>query len=226
MVACETGGLLCAPSIQEANGAWVGEVGSGSGSAAAFTGGVFAGHNWQRGNFVYGLEGDVGATPLSVTAGGSAATINSGLWNNSDTQPSVFTMTTTASIDWLASARVRAGVLVSPTMLVYGTVGVSATSLTVSNSYTDNFNDSNRVTGATESSSGTAFRTGLIFGAGAEWVVAPRLKLRAEYLHTEFSALSTTGLVSLVPEVYDVNPITSTASLHADLFRLGVAYGF
>jgi outer membrane immunogenic protein len=233
-VACDAGGLLCAPSVEEANGAWIGEVGSGPGSATAFTGGIFAGHNWQSGNFVYGLEGDFGATPLSVSAGGSAETINSGLYNSSAPEadpvvydePSVFTMTTTASIDWLASARVRAGVLVSPTMLIYGTAGVSATSLTVSNSYADNFTDTDRATGNVESSRSTALRTGLIIGAGAEWVVAPRLKLRAEYLHTEFSALSTTGLTSLPPELQDFNPITSTATLHADLFRLGLAYGF
>jgi outer membrane immunogenic protein len=230
VVGCPDGGYLCAPNIQEDNGLWVEEVGSGSGSGSAFSGGGFAGYNWQNGAIVYGIEADIGAMPLSVTSGGSAETVNEGLCNGGQLcgqggTPSVFSMTTTASTDWLATVRGRAGFLLQPGLLLYGTAGLAASELTVSNAYADDFNNGTG-TGGRESSSTTAFRAGLAIGVGGEWAFAPRWKLRAEYLHTAFANLATTGGVDYLPQWSNVNPITSTANLRVDILRIGVAYGF
>jgi outer membrane immunogenic protein len=228
-VDCSVNGVLCAPAQQLNNGALIGETASGRATGTAFTGGGFAGHNWQSGGIVYGLEADLGAMPLSLGVGGSANTLNPGLYNASSPGvydiPSVFTVEAKASTDWLATARVRAGFLPAPNLLVYGTAGIAATELTVSNSYSDNFNNGDG-TGSVESSSHGEFRTALVLGVGAEWALARRWTMRVEYLHTDFGALSTTGISTYVPDVLVSNPISSTASLRADLFRLGVAYGF
>jgi outer membrane immunogenic protein len=223
-VDCNAWGVLCDPYPHyPENGALIGATATGKASATGFTGGGFAGKNWQSGIFVYGLEADLGAMPLSASVGGSAETLNLGLYNG-DT-PSVFTVEAKASTDWLATARVRAGFLPAPNLLVYGTAGLAMTELTVSNSYADNFNNGTG-TGSVESSSTSAFRTGLALGVGAEWALAPRWKLRGEYLHTEFGSVSTTGISQFLPEVPDSNPITSTGNLRADFFRVGLAYGF
>src|SRR5207247_1184976 len=125
--------VLCWPGVQEDNGLWIGQVGSGSAGSAALLGGVFAGHNWQSGNLVLGLEGDVSAMPLRVTVGGSAQTANEGLVNAG--VPSVFTVSVSASTDWIATARTRIGFLARPDLLLYATAGVAMTELTVSNAY-------------------------------------------------------------------------------------------
>ncbi|MEJ0098029.1 MAG: outer membrane beta-barrel protein [Bauldia sp.] len=109
---------------------------------------------------------------------------------------------------------------------IYCTVGLAATELTVSNAYSDNFNDSNRATGGIEQASHAEFRAALVLGAGAEWAVASHWTLRAEYLHTDFGSLSATGISSLPPDVAVSNAIAGTATLHADIVRLGAAYRF
>jgi len=225
-VDCTVYGVLCDPYPHyPENGALIGATASGSPAATAFTGGVFAGFNWQNGQAVYGFETDVGSLPLRLSAGGSGDTLNPGLWNDGDTVPSVFTVSATAATDWMATARVRFGFLPAPGLLLYGTAGLAATELTVSNSYSDNFNNGVG-TGNIESSSSSEFRTALVIGAGAEWALAPHWKLRAEYLHTDFGSLTTTGISTYLPEVPSSNPITSTATLRADVVRVGVAYGF
>jgi outer membrane immunogenic protein len=224
-VDCTFWGVLCDPYPHyPENGLLIGSTASGDASATAFTGGGFIGHNWQNGAVVYGLEADAGAMPLHLSVGGSGDTLNLGLHNDGDV-PSVFNVSASVSTDWIATARARAGVLVTPSLLVYGTAGIAATQLTVSNAFSDNFN--NHVgTGNRESSSTSEFRTTLVLGAGAEWALAGRWKVRAEYLHADFGSLSTTGTSTYLPEWPDSNPITSTADLRTDIVRVGVSYGF
>ncbi len=173
---------------------------------------------------VYGLEADAGSLPLHFAVTGTAASQNAGL-QNAGNVPSIFTISASAATDWMATARARFGFLPAPRLLLYGTAGIAATELTVANSYSDNF-DNHVGTGSAESSSHSELRTALVIGAGAEWALAPRWTLRAEYLHTDFGALSTTGISTYLPQVPQSNPITATATLHADIVRLGAAYRF
>jgi outer membrane immunogenic protein len=216
--------VLCWPGVQEDNGAWIGQVGSGSASGIAFLGGAFAGHNWRGGNVVFGVEGDVSAMPLRVAVGGNAVTANEGLVNNG--VPSVFNVSVTASTDWIATARARLGFLARPDVLLYATAGVALTELTVSNAFSDNFTSGGTSEGNREASSKSELREVLIIGGGAEWAMTGRWRLRAEYLHTDFGALTTSGLSSFLPNTPVSNRITGTADLHADIVRVGVAYGF
>lgn len=70
-----------------------------------FIGGGQIGYNWQRGNFVYGLEADI-----------------SGLAGNTNTSDGYITYGN--SISWLATFRGRWGLAVSDT-LVYATAGIA-----------------------------------------------------------------------------------------------------
>lgn len=225
VVGCPSGGYLCnePDDIQMDNGLFVSAIGSGSTTGGVFTGGGFAGRNWQDGGIVYGLEADIGAMPFRLTNGGSAITVNEGLEN--DDGLATFSMTATAATDWLATARARLGFLPHPNLLLYGTAGLAATQFTVSNAYADNFMDPGGP-GARESASRSEFRTALAIGAGAEWALSERWTFRAEYLHVDFGSLAVTGGVSYENVFTDANMITSTVNLRVDVVRVGVAYGF
>jgi outer membrane immunogenic protein len=222
--------LLCWPGVQEDNGLWIGEVGSGSAGGAALLGGAFAGHNWQSGNRVFGLEGDVSAAPLRVVLSGTAPTANEGFYNPSSPGvfdvPSVFTVSVGASTDWIATARTRVGFLARPDLLLYATAGVALAELTVTNAYSDNFSNNGASEGSREASSQSTLRQALVIGGGAEWAMTGRWRLRAEYLHTDFGSLTTSGFSSWLPDLPVSNAITGTADLRVDVVRVGVVYGF
>src|SRR5215472_16700804 len=81
-----------------------------SGAADGVVGGGQLGYNWQSRQFVYGLEADISAADIGIseTFVVPAAVLNA-----------------SASIDWLATMRGRAGVLVQPNLLVYSTAGLA-----------------------------------------------------------------------------------------------------
>jgi outer membrane immunogenic protein len=211
-------GYLCNPTVALANGALVGATASGSKSGSGFTGGVLAGYNWHRGLFVYGVESDFGSMHFALTNGGSAPSINPGLLG------STFTDGTTIHSDWLATLRGRIGYLASPNLLVYGTGGLALTNLSVSNFYTDNFGGALALGGAIENSTVSKVKTGYAVGAGAEWALGPRWKIRAEYLYVDFGSLTTLGNVTIAGIA--VNPFQSSADLKVNLIRGGVTYSF
>jgi len=221
-VACPPNGFLCDPVHYPENGALLGATASGPQSGHALVAGLAAGYQWHRGSFVYGFEGDISALRLSLSRGGSASSLNLGLVNPGPV-PVVATVSATAAIDWLATLRGRLGFLASPDVLVYATGGLALTELMVSNAYTDNwvFNG-----GAVGNSRVRSSVTGYAVGAGAEWAIGQGWALRAEYLHVDFGALTTSGLVTVVQVPAAQNPFTSTANLTANLFRTGLTWRF
>lgn len=96
-------------------------------SLTAFGGtlGGFAGYNWQSGRIVYGVEADASWTGLkkSVTTQDTVGLSGPGV------------MTFTGRVDWLATARGRLGITMSPTLL-YVTGGMAFGG--VKSSWTDN----------------------------------------------------------------------------------------
>jgi outer membrane immunogenic protein len=140
-----TGPAYYAPAWQ---GLYAGaNVGFGDGGAV---GGAQIGYNWQSGRFVYGLEGDFSLTSIEEEAclGG---------------------MCISASIDWFATVRGRAGYLVDPNILVYGTAGVGIVSWSM---------DSN-IPGL---SLPDGTETDLIFGIGVEGRINDTMTAKLELL--------------------------------------------
>jgi outer membrane immunogenic protein len=222
-VACPVGGFICDPVHYLQYGALIGATASGSKSAVVFTGGGSAGYNWHHDRFVYGVEGDVTALNLRLTERGSGASLNLGLVNNPGAVPVIFTVNATAAINWLATFRARAGYLVSADFLVYATGGLALTSLSVSNSYTDNWNANG---GGFGNSSVTSTATGYVVGGGAEWILARSWTVKAEYLHVGFGSLTTSGTIFPLQVPTAQNPFTSSANLAVNLFRAGLNYKF
>jgi outer membrane immunogenic protein len=222
-VDCPPGGFLCDPIHYPQYGALIGATASGSKSEVAFTGGGLAGYNWRVDSFVYGIEADVSSLHLSLTDHGSGASLNPGLVNNPGAVPVVFTASATAQINWLATFRARVGYLVSADFLVYATGGLALTSLSVSNSYTDNWIYNG---GGFGNSSVTSNAKGYAVGGGAEYSLARSWTLKAEYLRVDFGSLTTSGTIIPVQVPSARNPFASSANLTANLFRAGLNYKF
>ncbi len=113
---------------------------------------VFAGYNWQVGRTVLGVETDVGTG------------------NTSSTNATPFGALT-SDINAFGSFRGRAGFLLSPALLVYGTAGLAWSNMSFA------------VDGL-DSTSRTFW--GYQVGAGTELMLSDRVGLRLEYIYSDF----------------------------------------
>lgn len=123
--------------------------------------GVRLGHDWQFGNFVVGALGEVSGNAVEDSVSAFSTT------------PARYTMT--RELDHMAAIRARGGYAFS-NMLVYATGGYAWAEVDHS------FTTSNGVNTFTESEEGDA--QGYQYGLGAEWAIAPRWRVGAEYLRT------------------------------------------
>jgi outer membrane immunogenic protein len=135
-------------------------------------GGVFgfqAGHNWQWGPVVGGLEIDFDGADLT-----SSTTFT-------PIPPPVGTATLDKKIDELASARARLGYLIFPNFLLYGTTGIgwghdrittSAVTVPIATLEASQTSDLNQF--------------GWVVGAGLEYKFANNWLIRGEWLHYDF----------------------------------------
>ncbi len=113
---------------------------------------VFAGYNWQMGRAVLGVEADIGTGNLKSSTSGTLGVLNTDL--NS-----------------MGSFRGRAGLLVTPALLLYGTAGLGWASYDV---------------GLTGFPSETKTFTGLQVGAGLEYMISRNVTLRTEYIFSDY----------------------------------------
>jgi outer membrane immunogenic protein len=141
-------------------------------------GGVFGfggGYLAQYGNWVGGLEVDYGFS-------NEKGTLSTCLRTDSETRACVLTEHDKSKIDALGSARLRAGYLILPNLLAYGTAGVGwgrseiaidvcgKTCATLASAKTNEF--------------------GWVAGGGVEFKLFEHLRLRGEYLHYDFGSTS------------------------------------
>ena len=154
---------------------WSGGTNAVNGGSGAFDtdlsgslGSVFAGYNYQMGGTVIGLEGDIGTGPFDGATGVVSSELNS-----------------------FGSIRARAGVLLSPSFLLYATGGLALASFDF------------KTNGITQSQSFAGYQV----GAGTELMFAPQWTLRLEYLYTGLGSeqVSHGGLVnSYEPDYHTV----------------------
>jgi outer membrane immunogenic protein len=203
-----------------------GSVGTGWTSVI---GGFEAGYNWQFApSFLVGVEADISA--LSNQGGPNTLTQVApriGFPGNNYTA----TLSVTDHLDWLGTVRGRAGFLITPTWLVYGTGGLAyggASSATaIAGAETPNTGTAN-IAGA-GSFSGT--RVGWTAGAGMEYLFAPNWTVKAEWLHYDLgSATYSNGTMNAFLNGTNTLNFTdvssSTAKFTGDIVRAGVNYKF
>ena len=114
-------------------------------------GGVFGGYQMQNGMFVYGVEGDVNYSGVDGENGGVEAR---------------------SRVD--GSIRARAGVAVTNDILVYGTAGVAAERL--------------RMTDVATADSDTNMMVGYTVGAGTDVKLTDEVFARAEYRYSDYGS--------------------------------------
>jgi outer membrane immunogenic protein len=151
---------------------------------ASPSGGIFgfqAGHNWQWGPVVGGLEIDFDGSSIKD----SATFLFSGV---PDT-----TFTREAKIDELASARARLGYLIFPNWLLFGSVGLGWGNFRFD--ATESF--ATPASSAFLSTSNFSNEFGWVVGGGVEWKFFNNWLLRAEYLHYDFGKDTILGAAGL-----------------------------
>lgn len=147
----------------------------------AFVGGVFVGHDWQSGQFVYG---------------GVASFDYLGFHEQTAEDP-IFGGKTNAyayDLDWVASARARAGFLASDQLLLYGTAGVAVTRINTSSDF---------FLGGTNTVNKTRF--GGAFGAGFEYAFAPQWSFKTEYIEYLFDRVEVANSIDFKPRFGTLN---------------------
>ena len=138
----------------------------GAGTNGGVVGGI-AGYNWQRDNFVFGLEGDFGFANLTGHGENLPPVIP-------PVAPPVVVLPRSYTVNWTADIRARAGYTFDPNTLVFVAGGVAFADF--------DFRDPNPpklVVGATLS--------GWTIGAGVEHAFTNNFIARVEYLYTDYA---------------------------------------
>jgi len=170
-------------------------------------GGQF-GYNWQSGNIVAGLEADIQGSAVH----GSGSYFYTGFLGGLP-----ISNTVDSSIDWFGTVRGRLGVTLQPSFLLYATGGLAYGGVS--------FNANVIAVPATVTTfqgSTSGIRTGWTAGAGAEWAIAPRWTVRAEYLHVD---LGSTSVLELDPK-FPTSSLTYRLSHDMNIVRGGINYRF
>jgi outer membrane immunogenic protein len=199
--------------------------------ATAFRISPYVGYNWQVApQWLVGIEGDSGIASKTVsTAGLYPSTLFTGTTTGADT----FSVKTS----WDASARARAGYLVSPSWLLYLTGGAAwlhvestATCGNVVSSVC--FNPSPAVGGIFYTQSiftHGVTRLGWTIGGGAETILAPRWIARAEYRYADFGTITNSDTLTFTPAASlifgaQTRSITYDLRLRTHTASIGIAY--
>lgn len=160
-------------------------VSGGSGSfdvdQSGGLGTLFAGYNHQIGQAVIGLEADLGGLGSFDGANG------------------IGPLGVTSELNWFGSARVRAGMLLTPALLVYATGGIA---------WADFDFGANGI-----ARSETLF--GYQLGAGTELMLSRNWSLRAEYIYTD-----------LAPETFNHGAIDNKYDADFHTVRAGLSFKF
>lgn len=128
-----------------------GDIGNFSFSQEGFQGTLFAGYNWQVGRTVLGLEADIGT-------------------GNFGAKTNTFFGPLETQMNAIGSLRARAGLLITPALLLYGTGGLAWANMDVGYQGLDH-------------KSQTFF--GYQVGGGMEYMMTNNVALRFEYIYTD-----------------------------------------
>jgi outer membrane immunogenic protein len=137
------------------------------------------GYNWQRGRWVFGIEGDYDWADVagrSLACGGSSATPHS----------------CGSSMDSLGTFRGRIGYAAGSTgsLLPYLTGGLAVGNV--------------RGWDSLISVGGSSVRPGWTAGAGIEAMIAPQWTIKLEYLHVDLGSAQLFDIVPGIPETVDL----------------------
>lgn len=170
----------------------------------------YVGYNFQFGNWITGVEGDLGG-------GNSEDTLNGFPGLNINFPPTP-TDTSSVKLKWDGSIRGRLGYLIMPTVLVYATGGWAFQNINSAASCTTNTGWCNGVN--VQSTSINQTLNGWTIGGGMEVMLVPNWLLRLEGRYSDFGTHTNTYL-NVAPDLIRADLRTTTG-----IMRVGVAYKF
>jgi iron complex outermembrane recepter protein len=195
-----------------------------SDSLKGLIGGVQAGFNWQAGNWVAGLEGDIqmsgqGATPSYVCPG---AVCNPTIVDFD--APVTADFVQGHKLDSFGTLRGRLGTTITPDVIAYATGGLAVGSIrTTINLSGAGFDADGNPFAFSAPFSVLKIKPGWTVGAGLEGRLFGNVTGKVEYLYMDFGTVSAS-----VTNPLNATPITFSASSHItdNIVRAGVNYKF
>jgi outer membrane immunogenic protein len=150
-----------------------------------FIGGGQVGCNLQYSNAVWGLETDFQGSAQKDSRSSSLS------FNDGEGGTGTVNQHIEASLRWFGTARARAGVLVVPTVLLYGTGGLAYGNVRI----TDTMSVTNLGTTSSAAFSTSSTRAGWTVGFGVEGVLpnAPAWTWKVEYLYIDLGSFNGTA---------------------------------
>ncbi|QGM97048.1 outer membrane protein [Methylocystis parvus] len=185
-----------------AGGLWLLPGSSNGGSnAGGVVGGGQIGYDWQfRNSIVVGAEADFQGSTMQSGGNAAWALYPSPVTPGGFLAPLAPSGNIGIALNWFGTVRGRAGFLVSPTFLVYGTAGFAYGQIQGQYSGYSNV------------------RVGWTAGGGVEWLFRPGWSVKGEYLFMDLDSGGTTGYFGY-NWGYRRHP-------QINIFRLGVNYRF
>jgi outer membrane immunogenic protein len=185
-------------------------------------GGGQAGYNWQISNWVWGLEADIQGTDEK---GSRLFTCPTGVCSPPFGVLAVFPGAAVAvtpmdqKIEWFGTVRGRAGILVTPRVLLYGTGGLAYGEVRTSESV-------GPVGGVATAFSNTDTRVGWTAGAGIEGAIGGNWTAKLEYLYVDLGR--TSGSFLTTNAAFGGGVLTSNFSsrITDNVLRVGLNYRF
>jgi outer membrane immunogenic protein len=188
---------------------------SGSEKLDGVIGGGQIGYNWQANStWVFGLEADFQGSGQK----GSRSFSNSYIFDCEGTCTGNINQNQETKIQWFGTVRGRVGVLVNPTILLYGTGGLAYGRISASGTVTDT-----GICACSWSYGNSTTKVGWTLGAGIEGAI-PNTRdwtWKVEYLYIDFGSVSGNG--------FDFDSGTAfswSAKVTDNIVRVGVNYRF
>ena len=152
--------------------------------------GGHTGYNWQNGQIVYGLEGDINWADIK---GGDTRVLAFA--------PISLTTTGNSGLDWFGSVRGRLGYLATQHLMLYGTGGVAFGGVTGNSSIVL---AAPAPFGASALAGYNETKVGWVAGGGIEWAAFQNIRLRAEYKYLDFGShtMASGGTVAGTPVAF------------------------
>jgi outer membrane immunogenic protein len=221
-------------------------AGMASMTQSGFVGGGQIGYDYQYGNFVFGVEADIQGSGIRGTSHSiGAATSSTSLRYATETWTATGATNVNAGVDWFGTVRGRVGYLWTPTMLVYGTGGLtyggvyanvnSASFASASQSF-DRFptfaavfpNGGNFtfVGGGNKSQTLVGWNA----GGGIEWMFMPNWSLKAEALYWNMGSMNVPTASFAAAPVGNGSPMATIGFTRVNyqgvIARAGINYHF
>lgn len=179
---------------------------------SGFQGGLQGGYNQQMGNWVLGIETDIG---FFDTGRKDTNSFTSTVFTPPAVTGPTYTLDQEIDTGWLWTVRPRIG-YASGAWMVYGTAGLAMSDVKLTTRLSDNRTPANRV----EVHDSTT-KTGWIAGLGGAYMFSPNWSVRGEWLYTDLGHVSDTATT---PNGFAI--LTSKGDVNANIVRVGVDYKF